>query len=113
MLRAGQDPSDRSDLSEFQPGATLLLTGKWFGATPPKAWLECRDASGTIKCLRLKVLKPYAFANAEARPAASVMDPYTGESRMLVQLPDELPAGATALVLDNGVGLAAMPVAGP
>ena len=58
-----------------------------------------------VQRLFLKPIAPYPFVDAKGKPA--VMDPATGESRMLVQLPDDLPENITAIGIDNGIGIAA------
>jgi hypothetical protein len=68
-------------------------------------WLEYTLA-GKLKALKLKVIKPYAF-DVNGKVGVSVMDNEDGVSEMLVQLPAVLPADIAAIVIENGVGMAA------
>jgi uncharacterized repeat protein (TIGR02543 family) len=99
------DKSDVSDASDLLPGGQILLKGRWFGVKPPKAWLEYRDANNAIKLLKLKAVKPYPF-DVKGKAGVSVMDVEDGASEMLLQLPEVLPAGIAAIVIENGVGMA-------
>ncbi len=104
------DPANRVPVVDLaaHAGGQVILVGRWFGTKPPKAWLECRAADGRLVAVRLKVTKPYAFA-ANGKDACSVMDPQDGASEISVQLPLILPEGILAVVIDNGVGIAATP----
>jgi hypothetical protein len=97
------------------PGNVVAVDGNWFGVKPPKVWLEygvTGPRGDYVKQLKLKVLKPYPFANAKDKPNTSCMDVDTGESQIQVQLPDAWPKGwgdlstQHFLVIDNGIGLA-------
>jgi hypothetical protein len=99
------------------PGGIVTVSGNWFGVKPPKAWLEYRVANpktgnNITKTLKLKVVKPYAYANAKGKLNASCMDVDTGESQVQIQLPAAWPDNFGLvdiqhyLVLDNGIGLA-------
>jgi uncharacterized repeat protein (TIGR02543 family) len=109
------DPTDLSELTDpadLPPGGQILLKGRWFGVKPPKVWLEYRDAEDAIKLLNLKAVKPFTF-DVKGKVGVSVMDVDDGASEMLVQLPEELPAGIAAVVIENGVGLACVELAAP
>jgi hypothetical protein len=114
-LDAVRDAGDTVDVTDLvgREGQQLLLKGRWFGNKPPKVWLEYPPV-GKIKpkALKLKVLKPYAF-DVNGKIGVSVMDLEDGASSMLVQLPDILPAGIAALVIENGVGMACAEVTTP
>lgn len=91
--------------------AELVVKGEYFGKKPPKVWLEYEDATGRIKQLKCKIIKPLAFLDAGGKPAC--MPPDTGISELRAQLP-KLPSGWNHLVphdlvLDNGVGIAVYP----
>jgi M6 family metalloprotease-like protein len=111
-VRDVTDTVDIADASELPPGGRVLLQGRWFGVKPPKAWLEYRDAADAVKCLKLKAVKPYAFG-AYGKLGVSVMNPADGTSALVLQLPEVLPPGIVAIVIDNGVGLAARTLAVP
>ena len=49
----------------------------------------------------------------KGKVGVSVMDIEDGASEMLVQLPEILPADITALVIENGVGMACAELATP
>lgn len=59
---------------------------------------------------KLKVLNPLEFADAAGKPGASCMDPATGASVLVVQMPTAWPSGwqhgPHNMVLDNGIGIA-------
>ena len=95
-------------------GDRIVVRGSFFGKKPPKAWLEY-PSGGAIKMLKLKVVKPLAYADISGKPDKSAMQAASGASRVVYQIPDKLPAGwvhggaaggTHHLVLDNGVGLA-------
>jgi hypothetical protein len=90
-------------------GQYLKINGDWFGKKAPKAWLEY-VVGGKVKMAKLKVLKPYEFADAAGKPGASCMDPDTGDSTLVVQMPTAWPSGWAHgphnIVLDNGIGIA-------
>ncbi len=101
-------------LLSARAGDRIVVRGSFFGKKPPKAWLEY-PSGGAIKMLKLKVVKPLAYADISGKPDKSAMQAASGASRVVYQLPDKLPtgwvhggaAGGTHhLVLDNGVGLA-------
>ena len=102
-------------------GVTILtITGKYFGVKAPKVWLEYDDPAGgtPLKTLKLKALKPTGdYLDNKGKPAC--MDPETGDSKVIVVLPANLPKGVnawtdiTVLALENGVGMAAWTVIWP
>jgi len=92
----------------------LVIDGQFFGTKPPKAWREYEVADGAggtvVKRQALKVVKP-TLANSpyvDGKGKPTCMDPGSGESRVIVAVPDKLPAGPLngVIVIDNGVGLA-------
>jgi hypothetical protein len=108
-----------------EPGNAITVIGDWFGVKPPKAWLEYRlenakTGQNVTKMLKLKALKPYAYANAKGKADASCMNVDTGESQVQYQLPAAWPTdfntvdlGTHDLVIDNGIGLACWPLLDP
>jgi hypothetical protein len=95
-------------------GEQIVVRGSFFGKKVPKAWLEY-PSGGAIKMLKLKVVKPLAYADINGKLEKNAMQPASGASRVVYQVPDKLPvgwvhggaAGGTHhLVLDNGVGIA-------
>lgn len=95
-------------------GDRIIVRGSFFGRKAPKAWLEY-DFGGVIKKLKLKVVKPLHYADIKGNPDKNAMQPASGASWVVYQLPDKLPVGwihggamggTHNLVLDNGVGLA-------
>jgi hypothetical protein len=87
----------------------IVLEGTWFGKKAPAVWLEY-VSKGAVKAKKLKVLKPYSFADAKGKDAASCMETTTGVSRITVQMPSKWPKDwdhgvAHNLVLDNGIGV--------
>jgi hypothetical protein len=86
----------------------LIITGRWFGTKKPKVWREYLDAKTgvAIKQQKYKVLAPdLTYTNAKGKPIC--MDPATGASRVVVQIPVKVPDGLNGtLVLDNGTGMA-------
>jgi len=91
----------------------LTVTGQWFGAKAPKAWLEYADPAGgeAIKVLNLKPRKPDGtYLDAKKKPV--FMDPGAGgASTLVLPLPATPPKGIAAwtditiLVIENGVGM--------
>lgn len=86
-------------------GTTIYIQGNWFGAKPPKVWIEYQVRKQSIiqvKSKTCKVLKPYNFSASA-----------TGLSQMAVQLPASLPKDWDSvypmvhdIVIDNGIGRA-------
>jgi hypothetical protein len=103
------------------PDGSLSITGKWFGTKAPKAWREYEvagkvEGSVIIKRQALKVVKPTVdnttFVDAKGKPAC--MNAVDGESKVIVILPAKDPKGALngTIVIDNGVGMATLTLAG-
>jgi hypothetical protein len=102
-------------------GITVLtVTGKWFGTKAPKAWLEYPDPAGgtAVKILKLKPRKPDGtYLDAKRKPV--FMDRESGDSTLVLPLPTTPPKGIgawtdiTALVIENGVGMAAADIPWP
>jgi hypothetical protein len=95
------------------PEDLVVLRGCYFGAKPPKVWLE-NLVNGVIKTKKLKVIKPLAYPSVVGKDDASCTDPETGISELTVQMPSKWPkdwghAEDHNLVLDNGVGIATFP----
>lgn len=91
----------------------VVLRGNFFGAKPPKVWLE-NMVDGVVKVKKLKVIKPLAYPNAAGKLEASCMDPANGDSELLLQMPSSWPndwghAESHNLVLDNGIGISTVP----
>lgn len=107
------DPDD-NPVVQAGLGQFLKVNGEWFGKKAPKAWLEY-TVGGKVRMVKLKILKPYRYADALGKPGASTMDPDTGDSTLFVQMPATWPGGwqhgPHHLVIDNGVGLATLPFA--
>ncbi len=100
-------------VAEVGLDAEITLTGHWFGKKAPSVWLEY-VSKGAVKAKKLKVVKPYGFADAKGKAGASCMETLTGASEVTVQMPSKWPKDwdhgvAHNLVLDNGVGLATYP----
>jgi len=110
-LEQVQDAADLSSVAvaaDLPPGGTLLLQGHWFGNKPPKVSLEWWDeGKQAIRILKLKAVKEFIH-DFNGKLLVSAMNQATGESWMKVQLPLELPAKVTAIVVDNGVGIDAV-----
>ncbi len=118
-------PAITSVVGVPEPGNAITVIGDWFGVKPPKAWLEYRVENAktgerTVKMLKLKALRPYAYANAKDKAGASCMEVQSGESRVQYQLPaawpdafDGVDLGTHDLVIDNGIGLACWPLLAP
>ena len=93
-------------------GDTIIVKGSFFGTKAPKVSLEYLDASGKIKRLKLKVLKPLAYTNAKGKSGKSCMDPITGDSQIKLQIlstSKALPDGSDGvfdLIIDNKFGIA-------
>jgi subtilisin family serine protease len=109
LAENGVDPIARAGA-----GQTMVVAGTDFGAKAPKAWLEYLDAKGAVKPLKLKVLKPYAYSNAQGKELASCMDPDNGDSMVVLLMPKSFPKDWRHdldhnLVLDNKVGMASFP----
>jgi hypothetical protein len=91
----------------------VVLRGNFFGTKPPKVWLE-NMVDGVVKMKKLKVIKPLTYPNAAGKLEASCMNPVTGTSELLLQMPSSWPsdwghAESHNLVLDNGIGISTVP----
>ena len=115
-------PEITGTVGAFALGNLVTVNGTWFGVKPPKAWLEYTVLSpkggALVKSFKLKVSKPYIYANAKGKLNASCMNVDTGESAIRVLVPTAWPDGFNpesehCLVLDNGIGLATRLVIDP
>ena len=93
-------------------GQTIIVNGFYFGAKPPRAWLEY-SKNGKLAALRLKVDKARTYPDAQGHPGKSCMDLTTGTSAITLTAPKTWPTGWNEqenhnLVIDNGVGVATM-----
>jgi RHS repeat-associated protein len=91
----------------------FILRGTFFGGDAPAVWLEYKK-SGVYKAKKVKVLKPYAFADVAGRAERACMDPADGASEIRIEMPPSWPSGWSHsephnLVLDNGIGLSTIP----
>jgi hypothetical protein len=89
----------------------ITVVGTWFGTKPPKLWLEA-VADGAIVRIKLKLQPPTDPALLDAYGQPSFMNAADGASMLSALLPVDYPGGITAanvgaVVIDNGVGLAA------
>jgi hypothetical protein len=96
----------------LSPGQTILVNGFYFGAKPPRAWLEY-SKNGKIASLMLQVDKNLDYPDAQGHPGKSCMDLTTGQSSIKLTVPKAWPAGWDAqenhnIVIDNGFGVATM-----
>ncbi len=103
--------------------ATWLISGTWFGTKPPKAYREVTvpgktEGSVVIKRQKLRVVKPTAdhpsydgHRHLDGKDKPACMDPATGESALAVLVPPAPKTGIPGdIVIDNGVGLATVPI---
>ena len=91
------------------PNTRLTIYGAYFGKSAPSVWLEYLDGT-TVKKLKLKVQKPYAFDDYKGAHFKSCMDIYDGDSQINVTTP-EWPSGWNHsvphnIVIDNKVARA-------
>lgn len=89
----------------------VLIKGTYFGIKAPTVCLEYTDATGAVKQIRLKILKPYPYDDFKGCAEKSCMDltSGTGASQVTVQMPSSWwsnwTAGAYDLVIYNKTGL--------
>jgi hypothetical protein len=91
-------------------GDVLAIRGLHFG-TKAKAWMEYVDAKGVTKALNLKAIGTKPYPNAKGDAGKGIMDPHSGDSLLVVQVPAKWPkdwdhGDAHNLVIDNGIGIA-------
>jgi hypothetical protein len=91
-------------------GDVLAIRGLHFG-TKAKAWMEYVDAKGVTKALNLKTIGTKPYPNAKGDTGKGIMDPGSGDSLLVVQVPAKWPKDWNHgvnhnLVLDNGIGIA-------
>ncbi len=95
----------------------FFIKGVFFGQRPPSVWLEYpvyekgNPAVKQIKALKLRILKPYAFADYAGNEGKSCMDLTDAESEIQVLMPSKWPKGwdhdvPHNIVIDNKVGRA-------
>jgi len=111
-------PPEIIAISPVDPDNVVTIDGLWFGVKPPKAWVEYRilNAKGRLetKTVKLKAVKNFVFADAKGKP--SCMNVENGTSQFQVLFPTAWPDGFNDqstdhnLVIDNGVGLAFIPL---
>lgn len=92
------------------PGAEVLLRGRFFGATPPKVWLEYAKNPAHIKKAVCLPRKPYLLPNPYGVEQKQPMNSFTGESAMIVRFPARWPSGfahgdSVVMVIDNGCSI--------
>jgi hypothetical protein len=87
-----RDVADQVDLTSAKKGDQVILRGKCFGKKSPRVWMEYLDG-GRVKSVRLKVGKPYLYADVKGNPNAVCMDQVSAglDSAVQVQLPAKLP----------------------
>ena len=100
------------ELTNIKLGDIIIVKGLYFGQKAPKVSLEYLDASGKVKRLKLKVLKPLEYADSKGKSGRSCMNPLTGESTIKLQVlkaSKPLPDGSDGvfdLIIDNKFGIA-------
>lgn len=104
---------DGGVLNKVYTSGVVIVKGNYFGSKAPTVSLEyINPANGSIRRRRLKVLKPYKYANAKGKAGSSCMDlsSATGVSEIRVAMPKAWWSVWTPdnydLVLDNRIGLA-------
>jgi len=86
-----------SDPVPMAEARTMQLNGHWFGLKAPKVWIEYRDANGVIRALKMKVVG-HEFNEID------------GASATTVEIPETMPDSAIAIIVQNGVGILAIPI---
>jgi hypothetical protein len=88
----------------------IIIKGNYFGIRAPAVYLEYLSADGTtVRQKKLKVLKPYKYADEKGREGKSCMDlnSTNGTSEVTVALPGRgWAAGTYSLILTNKIGIA-------
>ncbi len=92
-------------------GEVIVIEGTFFSVKAPDVWLEYLNAKGEVKALKLKPLKPYAFADRSGASGKSCMDVTTGDSEITIAMPSAWPHGWDStlphnIVIDNKIGRA-------
>jgi len=117
-ITAVRNQGDTADIASATLNDIFLIKGDFFPkavqdgrVNPPRAWLEYADKNGKIKILRLKVLRPFKYADARGIPGLSCMNVDTGASEIMVQMPARWPKGWDHgvdhnIVIQNGMGVA-------
>ncbi len=85
----------------------FVLTGRFFGVRPPAVSLTYNETSGSENPVRryCTALRPLAYPNGDGEAGSSCMDVDTGESKVELILPADLPEmGAYTIVLKNRIG---------
>jgi Big-like domain-containing protein/List-Bact-rpt repeat protein/putative pyrroloquinoline-quinone binding quinoprotein len=86
----------------------IVIKGNYFGVKAPAISLE-HNQKGSIKLKRLKVQKPYKYANSKEKIAKSCMNVTTGASQIYVEMPKKFwngwSEGDYSIVLSNKIGI--------
>jgi hypothetical protein len=101
-------------VANLHSSSVIIIKGNFFGIKAPVISIEYLDPIGgvAIKQKRLKVLKPYKYADVKGKKERSCMDltSATGVSEISVELPKKWWNGGGVgnydLILDNKIGLA-------
>jgi len=102
----GADVDENSSPSVAN-GDVLTVRGRFFGTKAPYAAIAVREGDA-VKLYRMKVEKPYKFADAKGRVGRACTDPYSGESEIncIVKFKSDNISGDAWIVIYNKCAIA-------